>query len=380
MNPISAYVAMRGRTVRIGLLVAALVIIPWLPAVSAQQQEIHWCSPLKISMQPKVYYPKEKTTVIISVTNGISDSLDIQSFSLSFSWGTNLELGSANLAGYASTTFSKYFVMPDVVAGVKSASGSIHGQAVGDWWAETCSFNWSNSPPEVQERPPLTVSIQAPASTAKVGESLQFSAQVAGGTPPYQVTWTFGDGGTGTGSSVSHQYSSSGSYTVKVTVLDDLNRQSTDQVTVTITDALGLGGTSGGSSLVLAALAILGLIVAVAVVVAVLMRRKKVVVPPQAPAVGQMPPPEAYQIQQPLAQPQYWPPSPSYSAPVASSPVETPARPQVDVHDDGTTLIDRLKAKQQYSQAEPQKFDAYKPAVITASSPPPQPKRKGPDY
>src|SRR3990172_772627 len=166
INPQWESGSMLQRRVAIVPALAVVVSMLVLPTISAQEQQgIHWCNPLKVSMQPEIYYPKEKTIVTITVTNGISDSLDINSFSLSYGWGTNLDLGSANLAGGATTTFTKSFTMPDVSAGVKSASGSIYGQAVGDWWAETCSFSWTNSPPEVQERPPLTMSIQAPSST-----------------------------------------------------------------------------------------------------------------------------------------------------------------------------------------------------------------------
>ncbi|MCB9262882.1 MAG: PKD domain-containing protein [Flavobacteriales bacterium] len=52
---------------------------------------------------------------------------------------------------------------------------------------------------------------------ACVGEVVQFTATVSSGTIGV-VNWEFGDNGTATGSSVSHQYTTGGSYTVKATI------------------------------------------------------------------------------------------------------------------------------------------------------------------
>lgn len=44
-----------------------------------------------------------------------------------------------------------------------------------------------------------------------------FNAYTQGGIPPYTYTWDFGDGSTGTGATVNHQYNAPGSYIVCVT-------------------------------------------------------------------------------------------------------------------------------------------------------------------
>jgi PKD repeat protein len=49
-------------------------------------------------------------------------------------------------------------------------------------------------------------------------------------------SWAFGDGGTGTGASPSHVYTTAGPKTVTLTVTDNLGSTATDQATVTVTD------------------------------------------------------------------------------------------------------------------------------------------------
>ena len=54
-----------------------------------------------------------------------------------------------------------------------------------------------------------------------------FTASASGGTSPFTFSWSFGDGSTGTGSLVTHTYSSAGSYTTALTVEDSSTPQQT---------------------------------------------------------------------------------------------------------------------------------------------------------
>jgi PKD repeat protein len=65
------------------------------------------------------------------------------------------------------------------------------------------------------------------------GIETMFAASIKGGTPPYTVSWDFGDGSTSQENRPTHIYSSPGEYTVTVTVTD--NKQKTDQDTAKIT-------------------------------------------------------------------------------------------------------------------------------------------------
>src|SRR5213592_4934697 len=90
-----------------------------------------------------------------------------------------------------------------------------------------------SSPP-----PSLTASFVYSPSTPQVGQQVTFTASVSGGTAPYTDGWSFGDGSTGTGPSVTHTYSSAGSFTVTLTVKDSGVPQQTvtSQKAVTVTN------------------------------------------------------------------------------------------------------------------------------------------------
>ncbi len=64
------------------------------------------------------------------------------------------------------------------------------------------------------------VSITAGPATTDVDQMVAFSAQVAGGTPPYIYHWSFGDGSSSMSPSTSHSYDAADTYAVNLTVTD----------------------------------------------------------------------------------------------------------------------------------------------------------------
>ena len=70
---------------------------------------------------------------------------------------------------------------------------------------------------------PLTVAFDSASSTDSDGTIVS-------------RTWTFGDGGTGSGTAPSHAYTTAGSYTAVLTVTDDDGATNTAAVTITVTD------------------------------------------------------------------------------------------------------------------------------------------------
>jgi len=76
----------------------------------------------------------------------------------------------------------------------------------------------------------LTVTIAPLAASFTVsnpvtsGRVASFTASASGGSPPYSFSWAFGDGGSATGSSATHTYSTGGSYTVTLTTQDSASR------------------------------------------------------------------------------------------------------------------------------------------------------------
>jgi PKD repeat protein len=86
------------------------------------------------------------------------------------------------------------------------------------------------------------VTISTPGVVADAGgpysgtvcDPVSFSGSASGGCPPYSYSWTFGDGGSGSGQFPSHQYTSDDVYTATVTVTDDKGATDSDTASVTI--------------------------------------------------------------------------------------------------------------------------------------------------
>ena len=93
----------------------------------------------------------------------------------------------------------------------------------------------SHSTPFAFIRPstiPLVAAFTASTTSGTVPFNVSFNASTSTGTiSAYQ--WDFGDGSTGSGSTVNHTYSVSGSYTAKLTVIDSSSQTSTKSMTIT---------------------------------------------------------------------------------------------------------------------------------------------------
>jgi probable HAF family extracellular repeat protein len=117
----------------------------------------------------------------------------------------------------------------------------------------------------------LVLTATASATSATSGrETITFEATAVGGTgDSYTFTWEFGDGKKATGATVSHVYSSPGSYVAKVTVVDragDSNTTVLAPITVQSADLFTLGdpivGFGIGTVIAIAAAVVVALIAA----------------------------------------------------------------------------------------------------------------------
>jgi len=76
----------------------------------------------------------------------------------------------------------------------------------------------------LSERPvapsPLSASFIFDPHPPDAGQAVSFVGTASGGTSPYGYSWSFGDGSRRTGSTVTHAYSSAGTFTVALTVND----------------------------------------------------------------------------------------------------------------------------------------------------------------
>src|SRR5207237_3867840 len=71
---------------------------------------------------------------------------------------------------------------------------------------------------------------------------VSFTGVATGGTPPYMYSWSFGDGGTQTGLTASHTYSTAGTYSVTLTVTDSVSGSAKSTQTVTVVPVPALAG------------------------------------------------------------------------------------------------------------------------------------------
>ncbi|MFI5418438.1 MAG: PKD domain-containing protein [Candidatus Lutacidiplasmatales archaeon] len=95
--------------------------------------------------------------------------------------------------------------------------------------------------------------------------SYNFSAVLRGGSGPLSVVWAFGDGSTGAGNPVTHDFAASGRYTVNVTVHDPSGPSSSSAVTLEVAggpapSSASALGTEGGSLLLLMGVVAFGLL------------------------------------------------------------------------------------------------------------------------
>ena len=83
-------------------------------------------------------------------------------------------------------------------------------------------------------RSPLTASFTYTPSNPVTGQTVTFTATASGGTSPYTFSWSFGDGLSATGASVTHSYTTNGTYTVTLTTNDSEGRTATTSNTVPV--------------------------------------------------------------------------------------------------------------------------------------------------
>ena len=180
----------------------------------------------------------ETVTVNVSVYSGgqlyetgAFDQLNASSFEVTVD-GEIVETANVSVTGDAAGAYTLTITPPERSAGgtvdlavtvTDTKVGVTHRTNVS---TTAVTYDGSNGAP--------TAAVSANRTTVAVGEPVQFDAKESadsdGSVASY--AWTFGDGGTATGSQPAHAFSSNGTYTVELTTTDDDG--ATDNATVTV--------------------------------------------------------------------------------------------------------------------------------------------------
>ncbi len=103
------------------------------------------------------------------------------------------------------------------------------------------SVTVSNPPPPS----PLTSSFTYSPFSPETSQEVTFNGTASGGTTPYSFSWNFGDGATGTGTIVTHNYTSAQSFTITETATDSSSPQQSATSSQTVTLVSSLTGNFG---------------------------------------------------------------------------------------------------------------------------------------
>jgi PKD repeat protein len=118
-------------------------------------------------------------------------------------------------------------------------------------WVNDSAGHSANTSLVVHVYVPLAVTaLEALPNPAALGEPVNFTATVVGGTPPYTFAWVFGDGGTGGNlSSITHVFTTNGPFTTVVTVRDAVGGAAHGYLNISIKlQALAAASASSGGS------------------------------------------------------------------------------------------------------------------------------------
>lgn len=146
-----------------------------------------------------------------------SNTAGITSFAWNFGDGTT---GIGQTSSHVFSTAGTYTVVLTVTNDRGLSSSTIQAVTVSPTAGPTAAFVVSPTPPRVG----LTLNFNADISTAGPGRRIT------------QYSWNFGDGtpGTTTGFLTQHTYTATGTYTVVLSVMDDLGQKATTTQTLTV--------------------------------------------------------------------------------------------------------------------------------------------------
>ncbi len=167
-------------------------------------------------------------SVTVSVAPTTTDVGRPVSFTASPSVGTppyTVRWNFGDLQSASGTTASHTYASPGPVAGNATVTDAVGGIGV-------AAFT-------VRVNPSLTFVVVVPTAPFPEQTNASFHVSVNGGTPPYSVNWTFGDGAYSSAATTGHLYEHGGSYAVRLSVLDAVGAGYEANYTVFVTNATG---------------------------------------------------------------------------------------------------------------------------------------------
>ncbi len=194
--------------------------------------------------------------------------------------GQSVTFTAAVTGGSGYSTYSWSNLLIDCTA--SSATLTCSPKAAGTY-SEQVSATDSNGLTAVSAKITLTVSsaivatVSANVTQTVVGSDVTFTSSGSGGTGALTYSWSFGDGSSGLGATVTHAYSTVGNYTVTVWVNDSVGGSVEDRLTVEVTRTVtssGAGSSSPGVNLAEIG-AIAAVLLAAVILVFLLARRRR---------------------------------------------------------------------------------------------------------
>ena len=139
--------------------------------------------------------------------------------------------------------------------GSSSLESPTHIFAVGGFyrvslWVNDSASHTASSSLTVHVYVPLSVDLTASPNPAVLGQPVNFTASITGGTSPWTVAWSFGDGGIGGNlTNITHVFTTNGPFTTELTVRDSVGGVTHGFLNISIRlQALAAASTSSGAS------------------------------------------------------------------------------------------------------------------------------------
>lgn len=213
------------------MLAAVAFLILGSLLVVAPRAAASWCGEVGLAWGPTSGTAGTQVTFSFRFDNFATDIIDVSDASVSYSWGPSSDFGAFTLLGYGTITLTSTQTLPSV-ATTGTLFATLQGTSYSDPTPTTCTS--SAMLVTVNPSGPVTASASVNRTVTDVGIAVGLTCTETGGYPPFVYTWDFGDGQTGSGSTVTHAYSGPGVWTATCIVRDGSGSASQAEVAISV--------------------------------------------------------------------------------------------------------------------------------------------------